>query len=110
MNGNSENKDQLAIRYKALIEAKMNYLYHKKQMNKYQRYVDQNLTVQEHKEECFSSDSVATAFKLLGDEFHIEKSEHVRSKITFKDIEVCLHDSSPMSSTALKCIVKEGEK
>ena len=104
-----ENKDQLAIRYKNLIEAKMNYLYHKQQMERFERVVNQNLTVQEFKENSFDSDSVATAFKLLGDDFCVEKSEYVKSKISFKDVEVCLHDSAPMSSNALRSIVGEGK-
>ena len=46
------------------------------------------------------------AFKLLDDEYKVTKADYVQSKISYKNVEVCLHESDN-GTKSLKMIINE---
>ena len=87
------NSMETKERYKHYIETKMQYLYHKRQMERMKGMCRALLLMSENDDQWHINGNAAKdAFKILSDEFEVQKADYVATELKYMGDTFSLHD------------------
>lgn len=94
-------------RYKAAISAALEIHRLKDEIQKNVDIIQESITVKEFRSKNYDNQAAIDALKIL-DNVQIEESQHVKAKLNYFEVEICLHcDPKINGSKAMGAILNE---